>query len=67
MMWTRNRTRWSPEQRAAIRVHLQRLRNIGPYLVVLALPGSFLLLPVLVWWLDRRCRDIRPGTGIPLK
>ncbi len=63
---TRNRTYWSPEQRAAIRARLRRLRNMSPYLVVLALPGSFLLLPVLVWWLARRRSYVRAGTGTPL-
>jgi hypothetical protein len=30
------------------------LSSISPYLLVLALPGSFLMLPALAWWLDRR-------------
>ena len=67
LMRTRNRVRWSPEQRAVIRVHLRRLRNISPYLVVLALPGSFLLLPLLVLWLDRRRSSVRPSAGMRLK
>lgn len=67
LMRTRNRTHWSPEQRAVIRVHLRRLRNISPYLVVLALPGSLLLLPVLVWWLDRRRGHSRDRAETPQK
>jgi hypothetical protein len=39
---------------------MRRMSTISPYLVVLALPGSFLLLPVLAWWLDRRRNRQRP-------
>ena len=51
---SRNSRCWSPEERAALTMHLQRLTNISPYLLVLALPGSFVLLPALAWWLARR-------------
>ena len=54
LMKQRNKERWSLEDRAELRVHLRRLSNLSPYLVVLALPGSFILLPALAWWLDRR-------------
>jgi hypothetical protein len=54
LMKQRNKGRWSMEDRAELRVHLRRLSNLSPYLVVLALPGSFVLLPALAWWLDRR-------------
>jgi hypothetical protein len=54
LMKQRNKGRWSAEDRAELRVHLRRLSNLSPYLVVLALPGSFVLLPALAWWLDRR-------------
>lgn len=60
LMKQRNRGRWSPEDRAELRMHLRRLSNLSPYLVVLALPGSFLLLPALAWWLDRRRNRARP-------
>jgi hypothetical protein len=53
-----NRQRWTSEERAELRVLLRRLSNISPYLIVLALPGSFLILPVLGWWLGWR-RDQR--------
>jgi hypothetical protein len=49
--------RWSPEDKAEFRVHLARLSHMSPYLVVLALPGSFLMLPILVWWTNRRSRQ----------
>ena len=61
LMKQRNKGRWSTEDRAQLRVHLRRLSHLSPYLVVLALPGSFLLLPLLAWWLDRRrMRSRRP-------
>lgn len=63
LMKPRNRQRWTPEDLAALRVHLRRLSNISPYLVVIAMPGSFLMLPALAWWLDRRRN--RPGLGAP--
>ncbi len=54
LMKQRNHGNWTAEDRAELRVHLRRLSNLSPYLVVLALPGSFVLLPALAWWLDRR-------------
>lgn len=52
--------RWTSEERAELGVLLRRLSNISPYLIVLALPGSFLMLPVLGWWLNRRRNQRRP-------
>ena len=54
LMKQRNKGSWTAEDRAELQVHLRRLSNLSPYLVVLALPGSFVLLPALAWWLDRR-------------
>jgi hypothetical protein len=54
LMKQRNQGRWTVEDRAELRIHLRRLSDLSPYLVVLALPGSFVLLPALAWWLDRR-------------
>ncbi len=54
LMKQRNKQLWTPEDRAELRIHLRRLSTISPYLVVLVLPGSFLMLPALAWWLDRR-------------
>jgi hypothetical protein len=62
LMKPRNKQRWTPEDKAELRVHLRRLTNISPYLVVLALPGSFVMLPALAWWLDRRRNRKQPGT-----
>jgi hypothetical protein len=63
LMKQRNKGRWSMEDRAQLRIHLRRLSNLSPYLVVLALPGSFILLPALAWWLDRRRTRSRPAQG----
>jgi len=60
LMKQRNKGRWSHEEKAELRVHLRRISNLSPYLVVLALPGSFLMLPALAWWLDRRRNRVQP-------
>ena len=65
LMKPRNKQRWTPEDKAELQVHLRRLSNISPYLIVLALPGSFILLPALAWWLDRRRNRNQPGTPSP--
>ena len=54
LMKQRNKGRWSIDDRVELRLHLRRLSDLSPYLVVLAMPGSFVLLPALAWWLDRR-------------
>ncbi len=60
LMKSRNGQRWSPAERAALQEQLRALASLSPYLVVLVLPGSFVALPVLAWWLDRR-RQARSG------
>ena len=59
LMKRRNRSNWTPEDLAEIRVHLIRLRDLSPYLAMLLLPGGFFALPLIAWWLDRR-RERRP-------
>lgn len=54
LMKRRNKMHWSPEDRAELRVHMQRLSRMSPYLVAFAMPGGFFILPALAWWLDRR-------------
>ena len=54
VMKQRNRQRWSSEDRALLATHLRRLSRISPYLAVLAMPGGFIMMPALAWWLDRR-------------
>ena len=65
LMKPRNNQRWTPEDRAELRSHLRRISDISPYLIVLALPGSFLMLPALAWWLDRRRNRKQPGPATP--
>ena len=54
LMKRRNKQRWSAEDRKALAVHMRRLRDVSPYIVVFAMPGGLAMLPVLAWWLDRR-------------
>ena len=54
LMKPRNGGRWTKAERQQLADQLQALANLSPYLVVMVLPGSFVALPVLAWWLDRR-------------
>ena len=54
LMKRRNGSNWTAAERDALYRQLRALSYLSPYLVVLALPGSFLMLPALAWWLDRR-------------
>ncbi|MBL8384083.1 MAG: hypothetical protein JNM90_13450 [Burkholderiales bacterium] len=54
LMKQRNGNPWTSEDKAELRAHLRRLQSLFPYLLLVALPGSFLALPLLAWWLDRR-------------
>jgi len=65
LMKPRNRQHWTVEDKAELRMHLRRLSTISPYLIVLALPGSFVMLPALAWWLDRRRNRSQPGAPRP--
>lgn len=49
----RNGGKWTLEERTML---LRALSNLSPYLIPLVLPGGFLLLPLIAWWLDRRHR-----------
>lgn len=54
MMKPRNGMRWTEEERTELLMQLRALMSLSPYLAVLALPGSVLLLPLLAWFIDRR-------------
>ena len=54
LMKPRNEQMWTPEDKHELRTQLRRLSSISPYLIVLTLPGSLLMLPTLAEWLDRR-------------
>lgn len=58
LMRHRNGGKWTRDEREQLVGQLNALAHMSPYLVVLALPGSFMMLPVLAWWLDRR-RQLR--------
>jgi hypothetical protein len=59
LMRSRNGGQWSATERADLQERLRALAHLSPYLVVMALPGSFVALPVLAWWLDRRRQNRR--------
>ncbi len=54
LMKQRNGQRWSWRDVAAIRVSLKDIAAVSAILTIFLLPGSFILLPLLAWWLDRR-------------
>lgn len=54
LMKHRNGGAWTRAERSELQEQLRALAHLSPYLVLLALPGSFAFLPVLAWWLDRR-------------
>jgi len=57
LMKPRNHQNWTPEDKRQIVDHLRRLSMVSPYLAVMVMPGSFVVLPALAWWLDRRRQD----------
>jgi hypothetical protein len=54
LMKHRNGSRWTPDERTELHEQIRALAHLSPYLFVLVLPGSFVALPLLAWWLDRR-------------
>lgn len=54
LMKPRNKQRWSAEDKAELKEHMRRISHISPYIAIMILPGSIVMLPVLAWWLDRR-------------
>jgi hypothetical protein len=54
LMKPRNKQRWTSQDKEELAIHLRRLSNLSPYLVVLVMPGGFFVLPALAWWIDRR-------------
>lgn len=60
LMKPRNGGTWTAQDRAELKALLRSASSVGPYLVVLALPGSVVFLPFLAWHLDVR-RSRRQG------
>lgn len=54
LMKQRNGYRWTELDRKRIKVHLHKLVELSPYMVLFVAPGGFIVLPLLAWWLDRR-------------
>lgn len=54
LMKPRNNEPWSQADREEIQRYMRQLSTLSPYLILLVLPGSFVMLPLLAWWLDRR-------------
>jgi hypothetical protein len=68
LMKPRNKQKWTPEDKHQIVEHLRRLSMVSPYLAVMVMPGSFVVLPALAWWLDRRRqnnlrKNLPPGSS----
>ena len=54
LMKARNGGQWTAVEKDELLRHLRRMARLSPYVVVLVLPGSVVLLPAYAWWLDRR-------------
>ncbi len=54
LMKHRNGSSWSRDERNELHEQLRAMAHLSPYLFILILPGSFVLLPMFAWWLDRR-------------
>ncbi len=54
LMKPRNGQKWSKQDRDTLLKMLRAASAISPYLIVLALPGSIFILPLLAWHLDVR-------------
>jgi len=63
LMRRRNKQKWTEAELQEIRLHLRRISQLSPYLVIIVMPGGFAVLPVLAWWLDRRRNRNRGGTS----
>ncbi|MDD5250571.1 MAG: hypothetical protein PHY45_16460 [Rhodocyclaceae bacterium] len=57
LMKHRNGAVWSRAERVELHEQLRAMAHLSPYLFIMILPGSFVLLPVFAWWLDRRRQD----------
>ncbi len=63
LMKHRNGGKWSAEERAELLRELRALGYLSPYLIPLLMPGGFLLLPLVAWWMDFRERKRKNRWG----
>jgi uncharacterized membrane protein len=54
LMKPRNYQKWTPQDKHELRLHLTRLSRVSAYIALLIMPGGFVMLPIIAWWLDRR-------------
>jgi hypothetical protein len=54
LMKPRNGEKWTAQDRLELMGHLKRLSHLSRYIAAVLVPGGFVMLPVFVWWLDRR-------------
>ena len=54
LMKQRDGGKWSPEEKARLKVMVRSASAVSPYLFIWAIPGSVILLPFLAWYLDSR-------------
>lgn len=67
LMKRRNGGTWTEHERIELRKMLRAASAVSPYLIVLALPGSILILPLLAWRLDVRRSQRERQTADPPK
>ncbi len=65
LMKTRNGGHWTTQDRADLRHIMRAASAVSPYLLIWALPGSILLMPLLAWHLDvrRKHRERQSSSG----
>jgi hypothetical protein len=61
LMKPRNGGQWTALERQELMADIRAIGHVSPYVVVLMLPGSFIALPALAWWLDRRRHNRSDG------
>ncbi len=54
LMKPRNGSKWTAQDRHELKMMLRAASAVYPYLIIWALPGSILMLPLLAWHLDSR-------------
>lgn len=66
LMKQRNGGKWTVEERKQLRALLRSASQVSPYLLIWALPGSMVLVPLLAWYLDvrRKNRDAKLSVAI---